>query len=347
MGNTTGASGASAVSPAVRSGALPSGGLASGGSARSILRRVPVWVWRSLMAHLGPRERVRLNADPITTVNYASDVDFVGDGIREHRLDIISPTMADGPVPVYVYFHGGGWTSGDKSALTKYCASQATAGMVVVNVNYRMATTFRMSHMLEDADAALAWVTANIADYGGDPTRVVLGGDSAGGQIAAMYSSLVVDHRVSGHYSLLPSLERSSLRGLVQHCSAVDFSVIFERGFILSRGFIRMLLPHRGKGSSLESAARYLSPIEWVGDGHPPVFVTTSERDYFYRANLNYVARLRKHGVPVDTVIYERSSRNTEHTWQQDPRFPESQEVYRRLQEFVVRVTGTAGLVTH
>ncbi len=294
------------------------------------------------MARLGPSERVRLNLDPITTVDYVSDVDFVGDGIREHRLDVISPKESHGPLPVYVYFHGGGWTSGDKSALTKYCASQAMAGMVVVNVNYRMATSFRMSHMLEDADAALAWVTANIGQYGGDPTRVVLGGDSAGGQIAALYSSLVVDHRLSGHYSLEPSLDRSSLRGLVQHCSAVDFSVIFERGFILSLGFIRMLLPHGGRGSALKSAARYLSPIEWVGADHPPVFVTTSERDYFYRANLNYVARLRKHAVPVDTVIFERASRNTEHTWQQDARFPESQEVYRRLQDFVARVASPA-----
>jgi len=319
--------------------------VASGGGARSILSRVPVWVWRGLMARLGPSERVRLNADPITTVDYDSDIDFVGDGIREHRLDVISPKVSDGPAPVYVYFHGGGWTSGDKSALTKYCASQAIAGMVVVNVNYRMATSFRMSHMLEDADAALAWVTANISRYGGDPARVVLGGDSAGGQIAALYSSVVVDHRLSGHYSLVPSLERSSLRGLVQHCSAVDFSVIFERGFILSLGFIRMLLPHGGRGSALKSAARYLSPIEWVEAGHPPVFVTTSERDYFYRANLNYVARLRKHGVPVDALIYERSSRNTEHTWQQDARHPESQEVYRRLQDFVTRVTSSSELV--
>ncbi|TXN31645.1 alpha/beta hydrolase [Lacisediminihabitans profunda] len=299
------------------------------------------------MARLGPSERVRLNVDPITTVDYVSDVDFVGDGIREHRLDVISPKESHGPLPVYVYFHGGGWTSGDKSALTKYCASQAMAGMVVVNVNYRMATSFRMSHMLEDADAALAWVSANIREFGGDPSRVVLGGDSAGGQIAALYSSLVVDHRLSGHYSLEPSLDRSSLRGLVQHCSAVDFSVIFERGFILSLGFIRMLLPHGGRGSALRSAARYLSPIEWVGAGHPPVFVTTSERDYFYRANLNYVARLRKHGVPVDTVIFERASRNTEHTWQQDARFPESQEVYRRLQEFVGRVASPAKVVAH
>jgi acetyl esterase/lipase len=314
---------------------------------RSIIRRVPVWLWRFLMAQLGPKELVRFNLDPITSVDYAMDIDFVGDGIPAHRLDVIAPKdRAKGPLPVYVYFHGGGWTSGDKGPLTKYCASQAAAGMVVVNVNYRMATEFRMSHMLEDADAALRWVLGSIGRFGGDPTRVVLGGDSAGGQISAIYSAAVTDAELAAAYDLSPVLPRESLAGLVQHCSVVDFSVMFERGFILGLGFIRMLLPTHRHGLGLRAAARYLSPIEWVGAGHPPVFVTTSERDYFYRANLNFVDRLREVGVPVETVIFERSRRNTEHTWQQNAKFPESQEVYGRLQDFVRRVTSTKQTVT-
>lgn len=298
------------------------------------------------MARLGPRELVRFNAEPIASVDYVTDIAYASGGIREQRLDVITPhARADGPFPVYVYFHGGGWTSGDKSAVTKYCASQAQAGIVVVNVNYRMATSFSMSHMLHDANAALAWVRDNIAGYGGHPDRIVLGGDSAGGQIAALYSAAATHPALARHYDLKPAIATAALRGVVLHCSAVDFSVIFERGFILGLGFVRMLLPEalrRSTGHSLRSAARFLSPIEWVEPGHPPVLVTTSERDYFYRASLNYVQRLREKRVPVQTLIYDRSRRNTEHTWQQYWRFPESQEVYRALQRFVGEVTGSA-----
>ncbi|MCU1513462.1 MAG: esterase [Microbacteriaceae bacterium] len=324
----------------------------SSGRSRALIRRVPVWLWRGLMSRLGPRETLRFNLDPITTVHYVHDVDYVGDAIAGHRLDVITPGTALDPLPVYVYFHGGGWTSGDKSALTKYCASQAAAGMVVVNANYRMATSFRMRHMLQDVDAVLAWVRDHVSEYGGDPLRVVLGGDSAGGQLSALYSAAVTHPDLAAHYGIEPALQSSSLRGLVQHCSAVDLSVMFERGFILGLGFIRMLVPLQPRRTSheppvsrrqslaaLRRAARWLSPIEWVGAGHPPVFVTTSERDYFYRASLNYVDRLRSVGGQVETLVYDRSRRNTEHTWQQDARFPESQEVYSRLAEFVHRVT--------
>ena len=201
--------------------------------------------WRGLMAHIGPGERTPVQHEPIDTVDYHLDMDYVGDGIRAHRLDVMVPHRRHRgpPLPVYVYFHGGGWTSGDKSPLTKYCASQALAGMVVVNVNYRMATTFRMRHMLHDANTALDWVHREIAGYGGDPDNIVLGGDSAGGHIAAMLTATATRPELAGHYDLVPSAGLRGLRGLVQHCSIVDISVIFERGFILSLNFIRMLLP--------------------------------------------------------------------------------------------------------
>jgi acetyl esterase len=309
---------------------------------------VPVWVWRALMAQLAPGERRRFNREPVQSVDYHLDIDYSGDGARSHRLDVIAPKRRTDAVdaealPVYVYFHGGGWTSGDKSTLTKYCATQAATGMVVVNANYRMATHFQMRHMLQDAASVVEWVETEIAQYGGDPSRIVLGGDSAGGQIAALLAAAASNQELADHYGLAAKLMQRVV-GVVQHCSAVDFSVMLEQGFILSLSFIRMLLPGNGRGLELGAASRFLSPIEWLTPRFPPVFVTTSEQDPFYRANLNFIERLKLRGVPVDTLVYARSARNTRHTWQQDYRYPESQEVYRRLQEFVYRVTSTPAL---
>ena len=76
------------------------------------------------------------------------------------------------------------------------------------------------------------------------------------------------------------------------------------------------------------------TPIEWVGTTYPPVLVTTSRRDPFYRANLNFIAALRRHRVPVDSLVDEQAP----HTWQQDTRHPASLAVYERLQAFVRRV---------
>ncbi len=292
------------------------------------------------MAHLAPRELRRFSADPIEAVDYAFDLDYVGDGIRQHRLDVISPKDVAAPLPVFVYFHGGGWTSGDKAPLTRYCASQAVGGMVVVNVNYRMAPRHQMRHMMDDANRALAWVRDHIADYGGDPDSLVVGGDSAGGQLSALLAAATSDPQLAELHGIVPSVPAWAIRGVVQHCSAVDLSVVFEQGFILSRGFVRMLLPGPVHSRELEQAARALSPIEWVSPDYPPVLVTTSERDFFYRANLRFIDALRSHGVHVDVLV----SAEAQHTWQQDTRHPGSAEVYERLHAFVARVAAPAGL---
>lgn len=324
--------------------------------ARDVLARVPVWVWRLFMHAMSKVELRHLNADPVIGVRYWHDIDFVGDRIRWHRLDVMAPATAGGTaaLPVYVYFHGGGWTSGDKASLTKYCAGQAASGVVVVNVNYRMAPHFHLGHVLEDANAALAWVSVHIGEFSGDKGRIVLGGDSAGGQISALMAATTFRPELALHYHLEPALQPGQVRGLVQHCSIVDFSVFFDKGFVMSLNFIRMLLPREHAAAvrrrrkdapekaghhKLREAAHFMSPIEWLDSRCPPVFVTTSERDFFYDSNMNFIKLLGEHGVSVDSLIYGWGSANTEHTWQQNFRYPESQEVYRRLESFITKVT--------
>lgn len=301
--------------------------------------RMPVWAWRLVMAHSERRERRRFNAKPLMSVDYTLDLDYAGEGHRLQRLDVIAPRNRREPLPVYVYFHGGGWTSGDKAALTRYCAVQAEQGMVVVNVNYRTAPRHHLRHMLHDAAAALEWVTSTIAEYGGDPRRIIVGGDSAGGHIAALVAAVPTNPELAEHYGL-DGHAPFGIVGTVQHCSALDFSVVFERGFVMGLGFVRMLLPGRVPRSELRAASRLMSPIEWVGPDYPPTLVTTSRRDFFYGATMNFADALRANGVRVESWVSERAL----HTWQQNSFHPDSREVYSRLHAFVGVVAGAAAV---
>jgi triacylglycerol lipase len=101
-----------------------------------------------------------------------------------HRLDVFSP--GPGARPVLVFVHGGGFTGGDKTRpgvhyydnIGQWAASQ---GWVGVTITYRLAPQHRFPAAREDVIAAVAWVRANIAAHGGDPRRIVLMGQSAGG----------------------------------------------------------------------------------------------------------------------------------------------------------------------
>jgi len=121
----------------------------------------------------------------------AQDVEWATPDGHALTMDIYTPDRGQQSYPVLVIFHGGGWLINDKSPLTamsEYVAGHAP--YVVCNVNYRLlvdlGNTVTMDQIIEDAMGAVLWIKEHIAQYGGDPEKLVLTGDSAGGHLAAM-----------------------------------------------------------------------------------------------------------------------------------------------------------------
>jgi acetyl esterase len=104
-----------------------------------------------------------------------------------------APAEAGGPHPLLVYYHGGGFTYGDLDTHDGVCRLLCRhAGAHILAVDYRLAPEDPFPAAVEDARAALAWAHANAERLGADPARVGVGGDSAGGNLAAVTSQLAV-----------------------------------------------------------------------------------------------------------------------------------------------------------
>ncbi|MDO3384813.1 alpha/beta hydrolase [Gilvimarinus sp. SDUM040013] len=106
------------------------------------------------------------------------------------KVDIYSPKTNQDLNPVVVIYHGGGWLINNESIMDSMSQYLAERGFVVANINYRLLPTLNntttMNEIIEDVFGGLLWVKANIAQYGGDPTRVAITGDSAGGHLTSM-----------------------------------------------------------------------------------------------------------------------------------------------------------------
>ncbi len=124
---------------------------------------------------------------PVYAQQLTANVPYVPNGHERHVLDIYTPqTPPPANTPVIFWIHGGGWQAGDKSDVALKPKVTTERGFVFVSTNYRLLPHVTMEELIQDVAKSLGWVHKNISKYGGDPKRIIVGGHSAGAQLAAI-----------------------------------------------------------------------------------------------------------------------------------------------------------------
>ncbi len=219
------------------------------------------------------------------------DVAYLPGAGPDQVLDVLVP-RGEGPWPVVMMVHGGGFILGDKRQLERTCRRFAEAGFLVFNVNYRLAPEHPAPAQIEDCAAALRWVRESAAGYGGDPERVCVGGGSAGGYLAAA----------------LGLREPDALRGALLLNGVFDFESALRSGFPRIRFMARCFF---GEAFGDAAAVHEASLLHQLDDRFPPALVAVGTRDSLHGQSLAMVERLSSHGVTVELEEYADSN----HGW--------------------------------
>jgi acetyl esterase len=210
---------------------------------------------------------------------------------------VYTPTRlrkVNGLAPGLVFFHGGGWVIGDLDSHDVVCRKLADEGeLMVVSVDYRLAPEHKFPAAVDDAFAATKWIAENARQFGIDAARLMVGGDSAGGNLAAVVAIAARDGNgpdIAGQVLIYP---------------AIDFALTHpshrepETSILLTHSVIRWFRDH------------YLSGAADVGDwrasparartliGLPPAYVLTAGADPLRDEGDEYAHRLKEAGVAV------------------------------------------------
>jgi acetyl esterase len=214
---------------------------------------------------------------------------------------VYRPEGDAGALPgILVWYHGGGWVIGDLDTADTTCRKLVNrSGAVVVSVDYRLAPEHPAPAGLDDCWAALRWVADHGTEVGGDPLRLAVGGDSAGGNLAALVSVLARD---AGGPTLRHQLLVYPATDLTMSCPS---HVENGTGYMLTSESTAWFLSHYlGPGS--DPSAPALSPL-FTEDLAcvAPAHVVTAEFDPLRDEGEAYAVRLADAGVPVDVRRYE------------------------------------------
>jgi acetyl esterase len=214
------------------------------------------------------------------------------------------PAFAPTPGPLLVYYHGGGWVQGSIETHDATCRLLAHyAGVRVMSVDYRLAPEHPYPAAVDDAIAAYAWAgsTAGAALLGADPARLAVGGDSAGGNLAAVVALAARDDE------RLPGAAFQLLLYPVTDVAAKTAShATFAEGYLLTDAgmdwFVNNYLPDAARRAEPQASPLRAPSLA----GLPPAYVATCLPDVLRDEAEAYAARLREAGVAVATQRHDQ-----------------------------------------
>ncbi|MEO7459015.1 MAG: alpha/beta hydrolase [Acidimicrobiales bacterium] len=254
--------------------------------------------------HEVPPAEGRLMFKVLASMEACEDVERVDDRLipgpdGDIPTRVYTPQAAVGEAHgVLVWFHGGGWVIGDLDTADSTCRALANrAGCVVVSVDYRLAPEHAAPAALEDCMTALAWTVENFELLGVDASKVAVGGDSAGGNLAALVCQRVRDEfgpEIDFQLLVYPVTDLT-----LSHPSMDENA----EGYVLTKASMEWFVGHYLGDADPKDAS--VSPLH-ADDltGLPPALVITAEMDPLRDEGEAYAARLQEAGVPTELVRY-------------------------------------------
>lgn len=206
------------------------------------------------------------------------------------------PCVAAEPLGAMLWLHGGGWVMGDLDGFDHVCRALANAaGQIVISVDYRLAPEHPFPAPVEDARAAVAWaLDGGAAQLGYDAERVIVGGDSAGGNLAAVAARDHAD-RLAGLLLVYPVTDATMGSESYREAAGADVGGLTPAS--MEACFAAYL-----QGADVSDPD--VSPLRADAAGMPPAFVAVAAHDVLREDGVGYAAALQAAGVEVELQCY-------------------------------------------
>jgi len=259
-----------------------------------------------------------------------TDLVYVERGRKEMKLDAWAPPGEPQGAPVVLVIHGGGFTGGWRWMMDPLCRALAEKGIVVFNLQYRLAPRYPFPAPIEDTRCALRWIARHAPEYGGDPARLGVTGESAGGYLSAMAVFPPPD-QFCNESCPEGAAAMPEIKAAVLYYGPYDLAASLDDDFkpipliyYLCLGKTLKQDPERYREFS---ATTYLHP------GLPPLLLQSGTRDYFLPEAQGLYAKLQALGEDAELIVWE----GAKHGFAISPKVAPGSVNYEKTAEFFLK----------
>jgi acetyl esterase/lipase len=249
--------------------------------------------------------------EPKSPVRTELDVIYGKGGADDLKLDLALPKEGEGPFPVIVCLHGGGWKEGNRQQLSKTIEVLAGQGYAAASVSYRLSRVAQFPAQIEDCKAAVRWLRANAAKYHLNADRIGAMGFSAGGHLACLLGTTDEKDGLEGTGG---NPEQSSrVQAVVSFFGPTDFTTRTWSDQLEKELFIPLV-----GAPFAEKPERYkrLSPVIYVSRDDPPFLFFHGTKDDLVGIRHSRILAEKLQGVGVEAKVIELEGEG--HGWRGD-----------------------------
>jgi acetyl esterase/lipase len=262
--------------------------------------------------------------------------------LSRNRLDVFSPKDVTGPHPTILWPHGGGFVGGDKAGLETWATMIPARGYTIVSINYALAPDNLYPGPIIQLGEVYEFLKRDPQRF---PTvdlhRLIIGGDSAGAQIASQFTALQTNAELARSMPLGAVVPKEDLIAVILYCGPYDLRSLYNSGSWFGRFFVRQIgWAYFGIRHWRDTPqAAQASTVDHMTPDYPATFITDGNSGSFEPDARKLEAKLKENGVYVDSLYYPVEHGKLGHEYQLDFSIPESIECYNRTLAFLDKVT--------
>lgn len=278
---------------------------------------------------------VAMNVKLISDVQYGKDA-------PNSQMDIIMPKKikSGDKLPLIIWTHGGGYIAGDKKHKNAYLARIAERGFIIANMNYALAPAHKYPVPLIQEKQAAQFMKRNTFHLPIDFNQIIIGGDSAGAQIAAQFAAIQTNELLRKEMQEEAVFAPDDIKGVILFGGLYDMNTVRATKFPRIEDFMESYTGEKYWEREFKQIDQ-MSITQQVTGKYPPTFLTVGDADPFESQAIELVKVLQENKVPNSTSFFDGSHR-LRHQYQFHMNLKESQITYDKVIKFLSTFTDQA-----
>ncbi|UBH13570.1 alpha/beta hydrolase [Macrococcus armenti] len=271
-------------------------------------------------------------------VKLISDVKY-GNDAPNSELDIIMPkNIKEGDkLPLILWTHGGGFIAGDKNHKNPYLAQIAERGFIIANINYALAPAHQYPVPLIQEKQAAMFMKQNKFNLPIDFSQIIIGGDSAGAQIASQFVALQTNKALRDDMQESAVFSKTSIKGVILFGGLYDMHTVRDTKFPRIEEYMESYTGEKHWEQDFKQINQ-MTVTKQVTRNYPPVFLTVGDADPFESQSRALERVLKSNNVPVETSYFD-GTHKLKHQYQFHMKLKESKVTYEKLMQFLSEYT--------